>query len=247
MATHFITVSIGIMHDQNLSATQKFILAEIEQLSTLEKGCIAQNSHFSNLIGISKVTVSRAINDLITKGYIEVIYEAGSRNHTRVIKMIHPPYQIDTPPLSKRYEAKENKTINKTSNSKKSKKVLDFTAIEIELCTKHEHSKIEMKYPLNFKAYQEFVQHRAGKHNPVTKQGALKQIKLLCRYPKDIQAAMVDKSIVGGYAGLFEIKKGFDDNRASSNTNGTKDTIDRTFKRGKYAEKETIDTEVIDG
>ena len=53
MATKFITVSIEIMHDNNLTPNQKFILAEIQQLSSLEKGCIASNRHFSELIGIT--------------------------------------------------------------------------------------------------------------------------------------------------------------------------------------------------
>ena len=64
MATKFITISIEIMHDKNLSPNQKFILAEIEQLSSLKAGCYATNRHFSELTGISKSGVSKAINDL---------------------------------------------------------------------------------------------------------------------------------------------------------------------------------------
>ena len=41
MATKFITVSIEIMHDKNLTPNQKFILAEIEQLTQLDRSCFA--------------------------------------------------------------------------------------------------------------------------------------------------------------------------------------------------------------
>ena len=98
MATKFITVSVEIMRDPNLNQSQKFILAEIEQLTTLEKGCFATNLHFANLIGISKENVSKNINSLMEKGYISIEIVNGSRNHTRIITLTtltRPPYQID--------------------------------------------------------------------------------------------------------------------------------------------------------
>ena len=117
MATKFITVSVEIMRDENLNQSQKFLLAEIEQLTTLEKGCIASNLHFSNLIGISKENVSKNINALVKKGYIFVEIINGSRNHSRIItliKVVRPPYQSSKTPLSNRQETKENITTNKT-------------------------------------------------------------------------------------------------------------------------------------
>ncbi len=121
MATRFITVSVEIMRDTKLNQSQKFLMAEIEQLTTLEKGCIASNLHFSNLIGITKENVSRNINDLVKKGYIYVEIVAGSRNHTRIITLttlVRPPYQSSKTPLLKQQETKDNKQSNKTINSK---------------------------------------------------------------------------------------------------------------------------------
>ncbi len=120
MATKFITVSIEIMHDKNLTANQKFIYAEIEQLSQLDNGCIASNKHFSELTGIARESVSRCLNDLEKKGYITTTIVNGSRNHVRNItinKMLNPPKQNVKPPLTKHQETKENKTINKTINT----------------------------------------------------------------------------------------------------------------------------------
>lgn len=120
MATKFITVSIEIMHDSNLNQSQKFILAEIEQLSQLDKGCIASNNHFSELIGITKENVSRNINDLEKKGYISIEIVNGSRNHTRIIrvtKIVRPPYQNSKTPLLKQQETKGIEQFNKTTNN----------------------------------------------------------------------------------------------------------------------------------
>lgn len=119
MATKFITVSIEIMHDKNLNQSQKFILAEIEQLCSLEHGCFASNQHFSDLIGITKENVSRNMNDLKDMGYIDIKIENGSRNHTRIItftNLVRPPYQNSKTPLLKQQETKDNIQSNKTNN-----------------------------------------------------------------------------------------------------------------------------------
>jgi len=123
MATRFITISIEIMHVKNLTANQKFILAEIEQLSQLEHGCYAHNQHFADLIGMAKESVSRSIKDLEDKGYISVKITNGSRNHERLLtlnKMLRPPKQNVKTPLTKHQETKENKTTNKTINIQES-------------------------------------------------------------------------------------------------------------------------------
>ena len=118
MATKFITVSIEIMHDNNLTPNQKFILAEIQQLSSLEKGCIASNRHFSELIGITTMGVSKAINDLADKGYITIDNAQTKRNFGRVITINSGKSDINSgkSDINSGLESKENKTINKTKN-----------------------------------------------------------------------------------------------------------------------------------
>ena len=120
MATKFITISVEIMHDTNLTANQKFILAEIEQLSSLENGCIAGNNHFSELTRIAKQSVSRCISDLEKQGYINTEIVKGSRNHKRIItinKMLNHPKQNVKPPLTKCLETKGNIQSNIQNNS----------------------------------------------------------------------------------------------------------------------------------
>ena len=131
MATKFITVSIEIMHDKSLNQSQKFMLAEIEQLCSLEHGCFASNKHFSELIGITKENVSRNLNDLKDMGYINIEIENGSRNHTRIVtltNLVRPPYQNSKTPLLKRQETKENIQNNKTIN-KDATLILEFKSL----------------------------------------------------------------------------------------------------------------------
>ena len=125
MAKKYITVSIDIMHDKNLNQSQKFILAEIEQLSQFDNGCFASNKHFSDLIGITKENVSRNINELERMGYIAIDIKKGTRNHTRIITLttlVRPPYYFSKTPLLKQQETKGIEQTNITNNIKNNKK-----------------------------------------------------------------------------------------------------------------------------
>ena len=131
MATKFITVSIDIMHDKNLSPNQKFILAEIYQLSQLDKGCVASNRHFSELVGITTMGVSKSINDLSLKGYISIDNAQTKRNFGRVITINSGKSDINSgkSDINSGLQSKENKTNNKTNNKtmNKNKENLDYS------------------------------------------------------------------------------------------------------------------------
>lgn len=116
MAINGIWLPNTILIDANLTQTEKIILSEIMQLVSLEHGCIASNNHFSTLIGITKPNVSRALKSLSEKGYISIEIESGSRNHSRVIKLINPIIKTATPPLSKQQETivENNNASNET-------------------------------------------------------------------------------------------------------------------------------------
>lgn len=197
MATKFITVSIEIMRDANLNQSQKFLLAEIEQLTTLEKGCIASNLHFSNLIGISKENVSKNINDLEKKGYICAEIVKGSRNHTRIItltKIVRPPYQNSKTPLSNRQETKGNKQSNTTVNKTVNKTIKESGAV----------CEIPCEYPnVNQNAFNEWMAYKKYK----SKSAITKTLNMLNKYDYQTQQEMVDLSIGNEYKGLFPPKQ----------------------------------------
>ena len=110
---------IELLKDKSTTMQEKLILVEINQLSMLDKGCIASNYHFAELFGIKKESVSRSISSLENKGYITTKIKDGSRNHERTItvnKMLFEHKQNVIDPLTNCLETKENKTINKTNN-----------------------------------------------------------------------------------------------------------------------------------
>ena len=110
---------IELLKDKSTTMQEKLILVEINQLSMLDKGCIASNNHFAELFGIKKESVSRSISSLENKGYITTKIKDGSRNHERTItinKMLFEYKQNVISPLTNCLETKENKPVNKTNN-----------------------------------------------------------------------------------------------------------------------------------
>lgn len=115
-----IWMPIEVLQNKELTMQEKFVLMEIIQLTQLDLGCIANNSHFADLLQVSNKSISNTISHLVGKGYIKTEIEPGTRNHKRTITTIHPtmvyyPQKMDTLSM-KDGETKDNKTINKTNN-----------------------------------------------------------------------------------------------------------------------------------
>ncbi len=105
----FLVMPILLLHNKDLTMTEKLIFIEITQLFNLEYGCIARNKHFMELLRISKPVVSRAINNLKRKGYISVKIFKGTRNHRREITVLKPLLERSQnvyPPLTKSEQTK---------------------------------------------------------------------------------------------------------------------------------------------
>lgn len=119
MEDKFITLTWGFIKDKNTTMQEKFILAEIQNLSVLELGCVASNEHFAEMLGVKKESISRSISSLEKKGYITSDIKNGSRNFGRKItlnKLLFHPKQNVISPLTNCLETKGNNTSNKTIN-----------------------------------------------------------------------------------------------------------------------------------
>lgn len=232
MASKFITVSTEIMHDKNLTPNQKFILAEIEQLSQLDRGCIASNQHFSDLIGIARESASRSINDLEKKGYINIEIVPGTRNHVRSISLnnlLNPPKQNVKPPLTKCLETKENKQVNKTINTKKINKKESTNEDMVR-------EYYESNNSLNLDAALEWIQFKGNSYKAV---GIKKVCSFLCKYDFTTQSEIVDSSIMNNYKGLFEPKKTY--NKPAANKKQSSDDFIDNF----FGEPEIVEVQVM--
>ena len=82
---------------KDLTALDRVIYAEIDSLDN-ENHCTASNKYFAEFCGVGEATVTRSIQKLIDKGYIEV---ASFDGRHRVIKMIKQTNQNDEAESSK--------------------------------------------------------------------------------------------------------------------------------------------------
>lgn len=106
----------------DLSLIEKCLLVEIDSLSSLEKGCFASNAYFSEFLGVSVPTITRAIKSLSDKNIIESKTiknrdKKGKVASTRVIKMIKPPNQNDEATANQNDEYINTKPIIKPVNN----------------------------------------------------------------------------------------------------------------------------------
>lgn len=163
-----IWLPIEVIRNKTLSNNEKFLLMEIVQLTMLDKGCIASNRHFSELFQINKKGISRLINSLIKKDFIESIIKKGSRNKVRIITlkegtpkmMVRYPRNDDRVP-PKCLQSKENKTVNKTKSiikdkySLKLKTISEFIPLSFEFHKTQKESglqHIDFKNPITEKS-----------------------------------------------------------------------------------------------
>ncbi len=127
-------IPIELLHDKSTTMQEKLLLIEINQLTMLDKGCIASNNHFAETFKVKKESISRSLSSLEKKGFICSVIKEGSRNYSRTItinKMLFNHEQNVIDPLTKCLETKENKTTNtnkgkKTINLENASKVYDI-------------------------------------------------------------------------------------------------------------------------
>lgn len=159
-------LSIELLHDKNTTMQEKLLLIEINQLSMLDKGCIASNNHFAETFKVKKESISRSLSSLEQKGYITTEIKAGSRNHDRTItinKMLFYYEQNVIAPLTNCLETKENKTINKTKN------------ISIDIVSSFFDENIDIKKDdKSIKIMSDFVTYRKQIKKPIKTTGNLK-------------------------------------------------------------------------
>lgn len=153
-------ISLDLLHDKNTTMQEKLLLIEINQLSMLDKGCIASNNHFAETFKVKKESISRSLSSLEQKGYITTEIKAGSRNHDRTIT-INKMLLQDEKTITNCLESKENKT----SSSSNQLDYDDFFNLWNEFAIKNKKAKLSFlskdrkkKIALRLKEYKNLLE-----------------------------------------------------------------------------------------
>lgn len=104
----------------DISWTKRILIAEINQLEMLDKGCVASNGHFANKLKITNQAVSKALNELEKDGYINIYNAQTKRNFGRKITINFSKSAINfsKSAIHQSGESKEKNTVNNTNNYK---------------------------------------------------------------------------------------------------------------------------------
>ncbi|MGX1430785.1 putative phage protein (TIGR02220 family) [Cytobacillus horneckiae] len=120
--SYYAIIPANVRYDEELTPNAKLLYGEITALCNEKGYCWASNSYFADLYRVSKVSISKWINQLIEKGYLnsEIIYKEGTKEIlNRYLTIVNAPIKekLNTPIKEK---FKDNNTsFNTTSNNKK--------------------------------------------------------------------------------------------------------------------------------
>ena len=230
---YYAIIPANVRYDKDIPANAKLLYGEITALCNDKGYCWASNGYFSDLYGVSKVTVSRWIKALSDKGYIstEIEFKENSKEVLRrYITIAETPinkndegyYQNCIGGVNKNVKTpinknvKENNTnINNTSNNtidkerKKGKKQTNYDSI-IDESIQDETVKQELY---------EFIKMRKLIKKPMTDKALkilISKLKRLSSIPAE-QVQILDNSIENNWRSVYPLPS---NNSGYQNRNG---------------------------
>lgn len=117
-----IWIPIYILNIPDLNIMEKLLLSRILHLDNDEKGCYANNRFFADYFNLSRTQISKIINSLVRKGYIEsvILQERGNQRSLKILPKVTAKVYEDLYPSNNdnidnpiEPEFKHNKEINK--------------------------------------------------------------------------------------------------------------------------------------
>lgn len=171
---YYAIIPATVRYDSTLAPNAKLLYGEITSLCNEKGYCYATNTYFANLYGVSKVSISKWVNQLIEQGYIvsKIDYVENSKEIKKRYLFVNDSYtpikEIFNTPLRKVYDPikekfKENNKeeyIKEIYKEKFKKPTLD----EVEKYCLERGNKIN---PQEFIDYYESVGWVIGKGKPM--------------------------------------------------------------------------------
>lgn len=203
--SYYAIIPANIRYDSSITPNAKLLYGEITALCNEKGYCWANNEYFASLYGVSKVSISKWIRQLVEKGYIDSVleYKEGTKEIlNRYLTIVNDPIKEKfNTPIKEKF--KDNNTlINNTSNNKKEKRKTEFDLL-IEGYTED----LQLRNTIY-----EFLKMRKAIKAPMTSNALKLMLNKLDRLaPKDIHCdlriAILEQSIMNSWKGIFELKE----------------------------------------
>jgi predicted HTH transcriptional regulator len=210
MAKEFKGVWIpkAIYQDKALNPTDKLIMSDIFTLGEYYKS----NETIALEVGVSRATASRAITNLIDKGYITKYFDGRNRR----LKLTHQPNQIDSPGGSNSVSRKLKLTqqeaqIDSAAGSNCVTSIQDSIQPSIHLS---KHVSKGVIYPFQEKEFKDtwkiWIEERREnsykKYSLRAEQAALHNLQKISNNEYRTAINIINQSISHGWRGLFALK-----------------------------------------
>lgn len=116
---YYAIIPANVRYDKKLKDKAKLLYGEITALSNKNGYCYASNKYFADLYGVSVVTISSLIKNLIDYNYIEseIIYKDGTKEIlNRSLKIINEGYSKKfNDPIKENFKDNNTSSTNNTS------------------------------------------------------------------------------------------------------------------------------------
>jgi hypothetical protein len=118
--SYYAIIPANIRYDESIVPNAKLLYGEITALSNEKGYCWASNNYFADLYKVSKVSISKWVNQLVEKGYLSstIIYKEGSKEILyRYLRIVNDPIKenFNTPIQEK---LKDNNTLSNNTFNK---------------------------------------------------------------------------------------------------------------------------------
>lgn len=198
--SYYAIIPANVRYDKEITPNAKLLYGEITSLCNDEGICWATNDYFAQLYNVSKVTVSKWVNELFKKGYInsEIVYKDGSKQILdRYLRIVNDPIKEKfNTPIEEKFKD-NNTSMNNTSRIKENKKESspeDFNFTE--------------KVKSMIYTWLGYKKEKGQTYKPTGLKTLLNNLlKWQNEYGEDYVVQAIDSSITSNYAGIFPAKK----------------------------------------
>ena len=183
---YYAIIPADIRYDNRITPNAKLLYAEITALTNMNGQCFATNDYFAKLYGVSKVSVSKWIKNLVDFGYIksEISYKEGSKE------------------IDKRYLTFVKDPIKEKFNTPIKEKLKDNNTTIVEYNNNLTDSNIK-------EAVEKWVAYKKERKQSYTQTGlaqCIEKLKKISNNNPVVAMQIVNESISNNWSGLFPLK-----------------------------------------
>lgn len=181
---YYSVIPANVRYDKRLTPNAKLLYAEITALCNMNGDCFATNEYFAQLYGVSKVSISKWISQLVDYGYIQTEIK----------------YKDRTKEIDKRYLRILKDPIKENFNTPHKENLKDNNIVIFN------NNLTDSNIKPAFEKWLAYKKEKRQSYKPIGLKMCLKKLEELSGGNLGIAMQIVDESISNNWSGLFPLK-----------------------------------------